>query len=241
MRKSILSTVVALGLAGGLTACDTSQPPPRCIVQDASAGNWFARYEVVQPPTGANCTGVTPLVGGEWGVWKFADPKADTATLVIRPVALAALGQFDNDNTYQQLQATANLAQDPDSDYFCPATDFSLASVNANQGTYAGANARAVSYQFNNVKVYSRASAPGTQMTGELTYTVNGCVSTYVFNAMWPATHCDPTLDPADETNGPDTCGRGSGLNPDFDVVCDEATEYCTLAKTVPSFKANSN
>lgn len=237
MRKSILSTVVMLGLAGGLSACDSEQPDPGCIVQDSTGGTWWAKFDAVDAPTGT-CDGFKPLVGDQLGVWKFADPVANTATLVIRPLGLAALGQFDTDSTpagFDKLQATGSLSVTKDADQFCAASGFTAAGVLANQGKYATAP-QDINYQFDKVRVYSNPGAPGTQMTGELTYTNNGCTAHYVMRAIWPATQCDPDLDPSDPENGPSACGEGSGINPDFAVTCD-AVGWCVPTNAIPSFK----
>ncbi|MBZ4332563.1 hypothetical protein NR800_34820 [Corallococcus interemptor] len=238
MRKSILSTVVMLGLAGGLAACDSEQPDPGCIVQDASFATWWAKFDAVDAPQGT-CEDFEPLVGDELGVWKFADPVANTAILVLRPLSLAALGKFDTDSTaagFDKLQATGSLTTGKDAEQFCTADGFSVAGVEATQGDFASAP-QSISYQFGKVRVYSSPSAPGTQMTGELTYTVNGCTAHYVMRAIWPATGCDPSLDPNVEENFPSTCGAGSGLNPDFAVTCDPEVGVCVPANAIPSFK----
>ncbi|MCY1043983.1 hypothetical protein OV208_21890 [Corallococcus sp. bb12-1] len=234
MRKSILSTLVMLGTAGSLTACDFEQPSAGCIVQE---GQWFAKYEAIDAPTGPNCAGSVALSGDDLGVFKFANPDQGTSQLVIRPYALASLGQFDPSNTYAGLQTIGSLETTTDANDFCKATEFNSAGVNASTGDYAGAAAEAITYQFDNVQVYSNPGAPGTQMSGELTYTNNGCVSHYVWRAMWPSTGCDPEADPADPTNGPVTCGEGSGINPDFKVQCDPELGACVLTDNVPSFK----
>ncbi|RYZ37503.1 MAG: hypothetical protein EOO71_27760 [Myxococcaceae bacterium] len=234
MRKSILSTLVMLGAAGSLTACDFEQPNAGCILQE---GNWFAKFDAIDAPTGPDCAGSEALLGDDLGVYKFANPEAGTAQMVIRPLSLAALGRFDATNTYDGLQTIGSLETKTDANDFCTGSNFTSAGVNANQGTYAGANAQAITYQFANVKVYSNPGAPGTQMSGELTYTNNGCVSHYVMRAMWPSTGCDPEADPADPTNGPVACGEGSGINPDFKVQCDPDLGACVLSDNVPSFK----
>ncbi|RKH08247.1 hypothetical protein D7Y13_15165 [Corallococcus praedator] len=230
MRKSILSTLVMLGAAGSLTACDFEQPNAGCIVQE---GNWFAKFDAIDVPTGPNCAGSEALLGDDLGVYKFANPDQGTAQLVIRPFSLAALGKFDPVNDYSSLQTIGSLETTTDADDFCTATEFSPANVNASQAT----TPQAVTYQFANVKVYSNPGAPGTQMSGELTYTNNGCVSHYVMRAMWPSTGCDPEADPNDPADGPATCGVGSGINPDFKVQCDPDLGACVLTDSVPSFK----
>ncbi|CAM3899653.1 hypothetical protein G4177_06370 [Corallococcus sp. ZKHCc1 1396] len=233
MRKSILSTLVMLGTAGSLTACDFEQPSAGCIVQE---GVWFVKYEAIEAPTGQNCAGSEALTGDDLGVFKFANPDQGTSQLVIRPNALAALGQFDPGNTYAGLQTIGSLETTTDENDFCKATEFSSAGVNATTGEDYTAAPEAITYQFANVQVYSNPGAPGTQMAGELTYTNNGCVSRYAWRAMWPSTPCDPDAVP-DETNGPDTCGEGSGINPDFKAQCDSELGHCVLTDNVPSFK----
>lgn len=112
-------------------------------------------------------------------------------------------------------------------------------------------------HQFSDVEVYSAPSAPGTQLRGKLTYsTVNpatgqvNCTAQYEVWALWPISPCDPASELASEK-----CGEGSGLNPDFDVVCDTTQNrtvvrdtdadgnpiywpgICATARRPPSFK----
>ncbi|WP_223642824.1 hypothetical protein [Corallococcus sp. EGB] len=222
MRKSILSSLVMLTAAGSLTACDVEQPTPGCIVQDATAGAWWAKYDVVTPPTGTKTGGGTCgatealEVGDNLGVWKFADPKTGSNILVVRPQYMARLGSADANNTFDSLQVTGNLSADTTDD-FCLAPDFNTATVNP---TTAGVTSN-ITYTLKNVKVYSSPSSPGTQMTGEVTFVRNGCTSTYVMRAVWPATPCDPRVDQTDAELGFANCGSGSGINPDFSVECE--------------------
>ncbi|NNC06005.1 hypothetical protein HRD49_12785 [Corallococcus exiguus] len=226
MRKSILSTLVMLTAAGSLTACDVEQPNPGCIVQDASFANWWAKYDVVSGPTGikpdGSACGATEAleVGDNLGVWKFADPKTGSNILVVRPQYMARLGSSDANNTFDSLQVTGNLSADTTDD-FCLAPTFNTATVNPTQ---AGVTS-AISYTLANIKVYSSPSSPGTQMTGEVTFTRNGCTSTYIMRAVWPATGCDPRVDQNDPEQGFSNCGSGSGINPDFAVQCEAVPE----------------
>ncbi|NNB98459.1 hypothetical protein HI113_31645 [Corallococcus exiguus] len=222
MRKSILSTLVMLTAAGSLTACDVEQPNPGCIVQDASFANWWAKYDVVSGPTGTKTDGTAcgPTealeVGDNLGVWKFADPKTGSNILVVRPQYMARLGSADANNAFDSLQVTGNLSADTTDD-FCLAPEFNTATVNP---TVTGVTS-AISYSLANVKVYSSPSSPGTQMTGEVAFTRDGCTSTYVMRAVWPATICDPRADQSDPEQGYANCGAGSGINPDFAVECE--------------------
>ncbi|TSC33843.1 hypothetical protein [Corallococcus sp. Z5C101001] len=253
MRKSILSTLVMLGAAGSLTACDFEQPNAGCIVQDASFANWWAKYDAVGTPVdgaGNPCTD-TLEVGDNLGVWKFADPTTGTAKLVIRPQFFARLGASDANNAFDSLQVTGELTTTTDANDFCSASNFNSATVNPTQ---AGVTS-SLSYTLANVKVYSSPSSPGTQMTGEVTYTKNNCTSKYVMRAVWPATPCDPTADQTDPAEGFSNCGAGSGINPDFAVECQQVPARfnlgyfgdpsdpsyvegrCVPTKAIPSFK----
>lgn len=239
MRKNILSTLVLLGAGAMLTACDSEQPRAGCIVQD-SAGtlNWWAKYDQVEAPTavvpGATCGAAQAAPAGEiLGVYKFYDPTTDKAALTIKPTGLASLGKDDPNNAWEDLQLTGDLTTDTDAEDFCTANNFTVGKVH----TTAAATPTQITYEFDTIRVYSSPGAPGTQMTGELTYTKDGCRSTYVMRAIWPNAHCDPEADPADPEQAIDACGAGSGINPDFDVVCDAETEYCVPAGPIPSFK----
>lgn len=93
-----------------------------------------------------------------------------------------------------------------------------------------------VKYEWQDLKLYVTPSAPGTQFSGDLSYTqtVGGteCAVTYHAVGLWPAVDCgsyDPYTGDADGTDQ-DAClpdadteaGRpvGSGINPDFPVQC---------------------
>ncbi|RKH54735.1 hypothetical protein [Corallococcus llansteffanensis] len=255
MRKSILSTLVILGTAGSLTACDFEQPNAGCIVQDASFATWWAKYDAVGTPTGpggAPCTDKLES-GDNLGVWKFANPETGTANLVIRPQAIARLGAADANNEFGSLQVTGDLSTTTDADDFCTAQNFNIATVNPTQAGVVNN----LSYTVANVKVYSSPSSPGTQMTGEVTYTRNNCTSKYVMRAVWPATVCDPAVDQTDPDLGFANCGAGSGINPDFATTCELVEERfwtgtfdpdpeddvdypegrCVPTKAIPSFK----
>ncbi|MFP2896358.1 hypothetical protein [Corallococcus sp. 4LFB] len=246
--------MVTLALAGSVTACDFEQPNPGCIVQDASFALWWAKYDPVTPPTDAqgNACSESLGYGDQLGVWKFADPVSNTAKLVVRPLNIAGLGAADANNTFDSLQVTGDLSTTTDAEDFCTASNFNSANVNP----VVEGETSAVSYTLNNVRVYSSPSSPGTQLTGEVTYSVNGCTSTYVVRAVWPETPCDPTVDQNDPDLGVANCGAGSGINPDFATQCEEVTDpddlygyfgdpedpsyregRCVPSKAIPSFK----
>ncbi|MCP3138858.1 hypothetical protein [Pyxidicoccus xibeiensis] len=259
MTKNILKTTLVVLAAGSMLAgCDLEQPEAPCFVQDA--GNWYAKYDLVSEPrtaAGAACT-VVPPIAERLGIYKFVDPeKPNEPIITIRPAGLAGLGARDSGPSTRQT-ATGQLATEPDADDFCSGSNFSVATVDAavvpavpdNPATTANearpaVPATTITYEFSNVRVYSAPSSPGTQMTGELKYTRDGCTSTYVIRAIWPAAACiQGTTEPA--TN----CGNGSGLNPDFAAECapiancgltqrqidDGYNGCCVASKTIPSF-----
>ncbi|HYO59236.1 hypothetical protein [Archangium sp.] len=152
---------------------------------------------------------------------------------------------------------TASLAMEPDSNGLCAAQGFDRqASVIATEVRHQETNevlvpAETAIYTYKNVQVYSAAGAPGTQLSGEFTYSDGpGCEVEYKMLALWPQTACDPEAfaNPTEE-NAADRCAEGSGLNPDFDAVCvagigpldDDGARMggCVPnpAKGVPSFK----
>ncbi|WP_164007382.1 hypothetical protein [Pyxidicoccus trucidator] len=248
MTKNILKTaLVVLGAGSLMTGCDFEQPEAPCFVQDAT--NWYAKYDVVQEPRLADGTACTfsPGIGERLGVYKFVDPDNRAEPLItIRPTGLTALAGRDSGDPARQT-ALGRLSAEPDAEEFCSGTGFSVATVDA--AATATAAATSVTYEFSNVRVYSAPSAPGTQLTGELKYTRDGCTSTYVIRALWPAEGCimgaDRGSDPAN------ACGNGSGLNPDFDATCvaiancgslnPDHDGCCVPAKPIPSFVASED
>ncbi len=231
MIKNIVSVTAAVLSAGVLlTGCNFEQPGAGCIVQDASFANWYAKYDLKD---GQNLTPACQalVVKGElWGVFKFTDPeKPNSAVLTIRPQGLYSRASRDPGDPYLQ-NAVGKLDDEPDASNFCAAKDFSLATVNASA---AGTTpATSISYQFSNVRVYADPRAPGTQIGGDLTYTRDGCTIQMGVRALWPAVACDP-----ESTKPAESCGEGSGINPEFAVVCDPDLSRCVPAKEIPSLK----
>ena len=161
---------------------------------------------------------------------------------------------------------STTLANEPDAEGMCKATGFNESRVEASRvpsletptdETKDIAPATTRIHQFSDVEVFSKPFAPGTQLRGKLTYkTVDvatgqvNCTAEYEVWALWPISPCDPESQLASEK-----CGEGSGLNPDFDVVCDTTQNrtvvrdtdadgnpiywpgICATAKRPPSFK----
>ncbi|WP_224365864.1 hypothetical protein [Hyalangium versicolor] len=246
MTKRLVSTVVALGASALLSSCNFDQPKAGCVVQDAE--DWFARYQLKEgtiSPNTADCVERMGNIKGEtFGVFKYTDPKStDTSKLAIRPFTLTFYGpQWDpqQPQAVDPTNAVGTLPRDPpnEEDSLCPSTNMTVASAEIPVDAESTSLAE---YKFENVQVYSAPSAPGTQMGGDVTITLDGCTAKYSFRALWPFVGCDPTA--------ADACGEGSGLNPDFKVNCDanalsaDVAEYygeeaaCVPTDPIPSFK----
>jgi hypothetical protein len=235
MTKNIVSVAAALLGAGALVAgCNFEQPDAGCIVQDASFANWYAKYDLKPGSTVEPGCASTVLKGEELGVFKFTNPDQPGQTkLTIRPEGLASRAERDPGDPYLQT-AVGDLSDEP-VESFCAASNFSGAEVLAGpraadpEHEIEPEAATNITYTFDNVKVYSAPRAPGTQLTGELSYTRDNCTTEYVVRAIWPAAECDP-----DEE---DPCGEGSGVNPDFNVECDRELLHCVPVGAIPAFK----
>jgi hypothetical protein len=113
-------------------------------------------------------------------------------------------------------------------------------------------------YKWSNLDYLVRPDAIGTQLKGDLEYTMNGCTARYKVKAVYPARDCEKR----DETGAragapdPDRCFpvsqpdkkifEGSGISPEFPVECVEFDPaglttgkrfFCMITKDVPAFK----
>jgi hypothetical protein len=84
-------------------------------------------------------------------------------------------------------------------------------------------------YAWKNLQFYVTASAPGTQFSGDLTYTEGDCTIEYTAVGLWPAIQCgsDADCNPCADPDAGTTVG--SGINPDFPTKCDMDVGYCVL------------
>jgi hypothetical protein len=228
MSKRILTSLLLLGAASALTGCEVSQPSPGCIVQDASALAWYAKYTLKNPADASRACGA--LKGDSYGVFKFTQLRDDngalrteSSTLTLRPLALAKLA-LEAGAERQAATALGPLPLDVDGNNFCVVPRMDEVSV--------GTGASRVAYAFSNVRVYSDPGAPGTQLDAELRYTVGDQSCEYTLAAVWPKTDCTPG-----STVSKESCGPDSGINPDFAVTCDPELEVCVPSKPIPSFK----
>jgi len=110
-----------------------------------------------------------------------------------------------------------------------------------------------IGYEWSNVAFYVSPRLIGTQFTGDLKYTRNGCTATYKAVGLYPGVHCEKMAmcegqeDPV-ATGMPDqlacspcadpAAGRptGSGISPDIETVCENAGSagFLCLPKAAP-------
>jgi hypothetical protein len=282
MSKRITTAVAILGLAGAISGCNLQQPSAGCQVQDATDDAWQAAYFLKNPADATKECG--KLKGEALGVFKYIDPCPDknascptqgqakqTTRLAIRPEGAASLVSFTNKDGKEVLRVanveaaqaatslSATLDDEPNEQGLCGASGFVPAKVDARpittvEGAKEDRAAESVSYAYEDVKVYSAPSAPGTQLSATVRFSTgtSGESCEYQMLALWPRKPCDVNAfkNPTPE-NAASRCAENSGLNPDFDAVCIEGIgpdpedeEYLipggcvpNPAKGVPSFK----
>lgn len=95
--------------------------------------------------------------------------------------------------------------------------------------------ATALREEWTDVEFYTTASAPGTQMRGHYKLTQDACVAEYDVLAVYAAAYCGGADgEPDNDLCSPDPIPEkgivfGSGINPDFPVVCDPDLLLCVL------------
>jgi hypothetical protein len=263
------TVTLTAGLLGSIiatAACD--QPRTQC---STGRGDFAAKYTLV--PGSVTGTGTCgELKGDTLGIQSYNAvgdknrPDLDKTSIAIKSATLGAaianatsLDYGDPDTAHKPYAFGTFSSVEPGSDNFCtiptlqPAIQNipALPGIPATPDTDAGPGDPAVdalpadSVQLNwtNVKVYVTAAATGTQLSGDLEYTENGCTAKYKVNAVFPAAPCD------DGNGKPNValCGAeanvdaglvtGSGLNPDYAIECDPDLLLCVPAKDVPSFR----
>jgi hypothetical protein len=195
--------------------CD--QPTPKCTVQ---RGPYAATYTLVGPVTGSGDCG--SLQGELLNVTAFgvatsrSDPQPDPERTVIgvQPQTLtdllgAAAAAMAEPNPEDKSVSSGEFAKsEPGKDNFCVAPSLSTARVRLQTipehtemcVTTPEQPRIDVSYAFSNVRVYTTASAYGTQLAADLTYTKDGCTALYHVAAVYPAVDCTAVAVPPPAT-----------------------------------------
>jgi hypothetical protein len=85
---------------------------------------------------------------------------------------------------------------------------------------------KSTTYKWSNLKFYVTAGALGTQFTGDVDITIDGCTASYTAVGMWPALHCEDYEAPVAETCTSD--GECAGLaSPNCVPAADAPCERC--------------
>ena len=255
-----LSGLATGGAVVAIAVSCSDQPAARCT---AGRGAYSARYLPTSGPDAGGCV----IPGEALFVEIYAPPPQDLSPASIA-IGGASIGNAvansmpDPDPAHTPYSLGRFSTPYPGGDGFCnvPSLTGAEQRVPAKPPTPApedagpdaegmpGIPATTIRYAWQNVRLYVTPTAPGTQLVGDLTYTVDDCTATYHVQALYPAVPCATQLDDAG-TMGPDETlcdpnpapdkGRpvGSGIGPDLKVVCDPTLLLCVLAGDPPSLK----
>jgi hypothetical protein len=238
------------------------QQKPRC---SSGHGDFAAKYTVVSgPATCADLKGEMLGINSYNPPAANGNPDLDKATVAIQANTLGTAwdnadlaGLHDPDPNHKEYSLGAFTASEPTND-FCtvPALSDAIQDIpavdeNVDLGT-TKADAKQLRYTWSNVKFYVTAANNGSQFTGDLVRTENGVACTYKVIGLFPFVDCTGT-DPSDPSKSvpnnalcsseadPDAAANrptGSGISPDFPVVCDPDLLMCTLTKSdIPALK----
>jgi hypothetical protein len=262
--KRFATTLLAYSAAVSAMTGGCEQEP---IVCNTAHGSFAVRYTLVSG-TGACAT----LKSGIIGVQPFVrsgpgdQPRYDAVPVALKTEEMGNLvaeyGQMVDQTKLYALGAFQ--ATNPGPDGFCPVVNLTAAEVSL---PAVGARpdpedpmmmlpplpAVTLKHEWSNVRFYVDPAFPGTQFTGDLAYTKDGCTATYKVQGLYPAASCgkaNPVDGGPQMIADPELCspcadpskGRrvGSMISPDIDTVCDEETFLCLPTKAPPSRKAMS-
>jgi hypothetical protein len=254
----VLSTAAAAGAGLCLAVSCSDQPAVRC---SAGRGSWSAKYLQTSGPDAGSCALPGEIIFLE--TYNPPPTQLAPASMAIEGTSIAtAVGQSAPDPiaAHTRFALGSFTTTFPGSDKFCAVPTLTAAEQDVpgvaampapdDAGPEAAGTpaipATTIRYAWDHVRVYVTAAAQGTELVGELTYTVDGCTATYHVQALYPSVSCAVPLDDAG-TMGPDPTlcdpnaapdkGRpvGSGILPDVDVVCDPTLLLCVLARDPPS------
>jgi hypothetical protein len=257
--------LAAIAAASLLPGCP-EQPELGCVV---AHGPFAATYTLVEG-TGACAEKKGDIVGLQQ-LFASKDRKQDLSRseLAIQAVAMASVAQ-DRSSNYgvidadpaHELYAKGALDSSEPSNGFCsvrttraaqlelpeiPARNPQDGGTDADAGTEPDPGRPAISlrYEWSNVRILVKPSAPGQAFSADLTLTENGCTAKYRVNAVFPYHDCVPRDEEGNAAGEPDDrrCAPqpdydagipvGSGINPDFPVACSPELEACVLTREV--------
>ena len=256
-----LSGLAATGAAVCIAVSCSDQPHPKCT---SGRGPFSAVYTPMGTPAMGDCS----VKGQRIGVEAYNPPNSDRTNADLTKGLIAIKGQGiedaieahgapDTDTTHIPYAKGNFSTSEPGGDNFCLVPTLSPAEQNLPfipavppmGDPDAGPDAftpgvdsvpgQHIKYEWSNIKVLVKASALGTQMAGDLTYTADNsdpdagtttCTQTYHVRALFPSVDCHKLDDMGDPVKPPtkDFChclpyadpdnGRtlGSGISPDL-------------------------
>lgn len=257
LLKGALFLAATLPLFGA-PGCD--QPRVACVT---GRGDFAAKY-TLRSGTGA-CAGMKGEVVGvqSYNASNGDRPDLEKISVALRAVSLGDLVQHAEDQAltdttpgHQPYALGAFSTPVPGGDDFCAVPTLAPAqqdlplvpaippdpTVPNDPGT-PEQPATSVKYAWSDVRVYVTAAATGTQFAAELEYTQDGCTAQYHVVAVYPAVSCaDADGKPSSALCSPDAdpdagIAVGSGINPDFPVVCDPDLLLCVLTGEPPALR----
>lgn len=233
MKNLMIGSLAAVALTGcNLEYGNGNQPPPPC----PTGHGWYAAsYELAEGVTDdCGFTARRDIVE----LNRYMDP--DGASVF----AFAPIGSdfgFAQTSAYGEIVQGTLVSETPDADNFCAVEGIAAVAADASQGTGS------MTLTYSDIRYYSTAGVPGTQLTGTLTVSEGSCTAEFVMYALYPWVECntadytdfDPNVCPTETALGtPDI--YGTQLNPDFVTYCDDGSRGGTgncLIEQVPSLK----
>ena len=245
MNRTTFARSSSLALVSLAAAC--AQPPVLCTV---GHGAFAAKYTLVEG-TGP----CSELKGDIIGANAYNSPNASGTAPDFSSASVALRTTYSgtyaaNAEAYGVIDTSAGAAPHalgpfdaavPDADGFCAVPELSVMSQTLEalpavpDDEFEGQDATVLTETWTDVRFYVTPAALGTQMSGRLAFTQDGCSATYDVVALYPAISCDAgdgTMDAklcdavADPEAGYPT---GSGISPDFLVTCDPDLLLCVL------------
>lgn len=259
MKTKIIGLFAAAGVAmGWAAACNVEQPPAACPIPHTSI---FVKYTPQDRTVGA----CAEIPGEFWTLSKYNVPGETTNRLGVFPEGAAA---FQGD---ERLDDNDNIIAIGDFDFaategFCSGSGFAPATITvpevsemlADGGTDVTPAAN-LTYDIQELRLAGTTQVPGTQFTGRMKYSQDGCTATYDLLGISPAvdccqqdedgkcvenaegnqipddSRCNATRDEETGEVHPACNGSHECLNPDFRLKCDPVTLFCIPAGEVPS------
>lgn len=245
----------AVGLA--LSACTIEQPDPGCRVPHGFTNEMILKLTPVEGQTLEGACAEIKYTNV--GIDEYHAPGSDEVTIAIRPMEFASL-QDDEGGVGEANAIGPYMSEVPESG-ICVAESLEPATINvpevpeemlADGGVEPGRAAFSVSYDFDNVELYSTAEIPGTQLRADVTYSNAGCTGNYKAIGVYPPVACanldgqpddrlcdintEPTQEERDEGIIPGcriapNYGIPECLNPAFVMRCDPETLHCFPAE----------